>query len=87
MEWREKGRWFPFGALLGLVAAAGGHAIEAPETGAILRDVLHDFLPFSLLILTPLAGSFMVSSTSRAGWPASTRSGPPGRSATASWPT
>jgi hypothetical protein len=56
MEWREKGRWLPFGALLWLAVAVGGSAVPVPETGAMLRQALHDYLPFAVLLLPPVAG-------------------------------
>jgi len=56
MEWRQKGRWLPFGMLLWLTAAVGASAAPVPETGAMLRQALHDLLPFALLLLPPAAG-------------------------------
>ena len=56
MEWRQKGRWFPFGVLLWLAAAVGASALPAPETGAMLRQTFHDLLPFAALLLPPAAG-------------------------------
>lgn len=56
MEWRQKGRWFPFGILLWLAVAVGASALPVPETGALLRQALHDLLPFAVLLLPPAAG-------------------------------
>lgn len=56
MEWRQKGRWLPFGMLLWLAVAIGASALPVPETGAMLRQALHDLLPFALLLLPPAAG-------------------------------
>jgi hypothetical protein len=58
MEWREKGRWIPFAVLVWLATAIAAGAVPVPETGAILRQALHDFLPFSALLLPPVAGFF-----------------------------
>lgn len=58
MEWREKGRWLPFGALLWLAATVGASSVPVPDTGAMLRQALHDYLPFALLMLPPVAGFF-----------------------------
>lgn len=56
MEWREKGRWFPFGVLLWLIVAVAASSLPTPETGAILGQALHDFLPFAVLLMPPAAG-------------------------------
>jgi hypothetical protein len=56
MEWRQKGRWLPFGAFLWLAATIGISAVPAFETGAMLGQALHDLLPFALFLLPPAAG-------------------------------
>jgi hypothetical protein len=56
MEWREKGRWLPVGALLWFAAALGGSAVPVPDVSKMLRQALHDYLPFALLVLPPAAG-------------------------------
>jgi hypothetical protein len=56
MEWREKGRWLPFGVLAWLAVTVGAGALSEPNSVATLSQVLHDFVPFALLLLPPAAG-------------------------------